>query len=638
MEENRRWRIRDGTLNLVLPIVHNFLFQDPPKVGALYIACSAKTNNFPFPSGGPAVRNLHVGGRILSLRTRVCTRSDPSDAPRRGRDEQFNEKLSALSSGAAYTDYTARRCTVKNAAERSASCTRTVDHSADPVPLSLWLPRRTSPTSTFSPGLVSDRRMARFEGTAAASEVPGRSHSRSSSVSMSSWSRVSERASSRSPSVSTSTSSTVASTPSSIGAHQCYAVVSVQEGSLVDEAEGLAITDGWEDSPAADVRPLAHGATAATTMVWSARTLDCASLRDALRMVRRAFSSAETGNARSQYPPSPSLLRLHPSTRHGAAAKLPPRRRVYRLIGALVFLATVLVLAVVQNPARMHSSTQAVRAYWAPGATILSKPSERAAAIDAGPLPGAARTATNATGTADKSSPPEAKAEAKAQQAIDSALAKNARRKTRKKADYSRLLPLGAPPRRYRWGANFIIAGDDKSRGRANGRRKMPLQKQLEKLYETGRQKYLDEESDWRAFEWAAPPPHSSLARFTDKLDSVSAVGHTDLGCVMLPQHRQGLLLTSVSHIDRTNSSCADGSRRCTSSRPLAASVSEPANSQTSRRLSHRCQCSIAAIASSGTSSSRRRRLATPGNAKDPHGSMTTRGCMPRCELAFSRF
>ncbi|GAA5868445.1 hypothetical protein JCM3774_005382 [Rhodotorula dairenensis] len=240
-------------------------------------------------------------------------------------------------------------------------------------------------------------------------------------------------------------------------------------------------------------------------------------------MVRQAFSSAGTGASRSQYPPSPSLLRPYPSIRHGPAPKIS-HRRIYRLIGALALLMTVLGVAAMQNPARVQSSAQAVRAYLVPGAKISPKPFERAVAI-AELLPGAARDATNATGTGAEISFAN-EAEAKAQQAINSAVAKYARRKGRKKGpNYARLLPLGALPRRYRYGANFIITADDTeaqttvtSAERTNGRTKMPMQKQLERLYETGRKKYVSEESDWRAFEWTAPPPHSSLARFVGKL------------------------------------------------------------------------------------------------------------------------
>ncbi|GAA5985607.1 hypothetical protein JCM10908_007039 [Rhodotorula pacifica] len=121
--------------------------------------------------------------------------------------------------------------------------------------------------------------------------------------------------------------------------------------------------------------------------------------------------------------------------------------------------------------------------------------------------------------------------EAKAQDVIDRAEARAAKRKAKKKSKdiskYKRLLPLGAPPRRYRYGANFVIAAEDTedsssvSKGeRTNGATKMPSKQQLARFYESGRNRYLDEEADWRKFEWQAPPAHLSLARFVDNLDA----------------------------------------------------------------------------------------------------------------------
>ncbi|TKA54460.1 hypothetical protein B0A53_03153 [Rhodotorula sp. CCFEE 5036] len=123
-------------------------------------------------------------------------------------------------------------------------------------------------------------------------------------------------------------------------------------------------------------------------------------------------------------------------------------------------------------------------------------------------------------------------AEAKAQQVVDHAVEMAAKKRKAKKkqkdaSKYKRLLPLGAPPRRYRYGANFVIAEDDteaqitvKDPERTNGVIRVPSQKQLERIHEIGRKRYLAEEADWRAYEWQAPPPHSSLIRFADKLTS----------------------------------------------------------------------------------------------------------------------
>ena len=126
-------------------------------------------------------------------------------------------------------------------------------------------------------------------------------------------------------------------------------------------------------------------------------------------------------------------------------------------------------------------------------------------------------------------------AKVKAQQVVDHAVEmaskkRKARKKQKDASKYKRLLHDGAPPRRYRYGANFVIADDDseaqitvKDPERTNGVIRVPSQKQLERIHEMGRKRYLAEEADWRAFEWQAPPPHSSLVRFADKLTSVSA-------------------------------------------------------------------------------------------------------------------
>lgn len=127
-------------------------------------------------------------------------------------------------------------------------------------------------------------------------------------------------------------------------------------------------------------------------------------------------------------------------------------------------------------------------------------------------------------------------AAAKAQQAIDRAKAsaerkkkQKAKKKQRDPTKYKRLLPLGAPPRRYLYGANFVIADDDeearltvKDPERTNAMIKtVPTKKQLDKIFAAGRQKYAEEEPSWRAYEWKAPPAHASLLRFIDKLSAV---------------------------------------------------------------------------------------------------------------------
>ncbi|BGP58239.1 hypothetical protein JCM8202_002810 [Rhodotorula sphaerocarpa] len=126
-------------------------------------------------------------------------------------------------------------------------------------------------------------------------------------------------------------------------------------------------------------------------------------------------------------------------------------------------------------------------------------------------------------------------AAAKAQQAIDRAKAsaerkkkQKAKKKQRDPTKYKRLLPLGAPPRRYLYGANFVIADDDeearltvKNPERTNAMIKtVPTKKQLDKIFAAGRQKYAEEEPSWRAYEWKAPPAHASLLRFIDKLSA----------------------------------------------------------------------------------------------------------------------
>ncbi|GAA6050866.1 hypothetical protein JCM3770_005746 [Rhodotorula araucariae] len=122
-----------------------------------------------------------------------------------------------------------------------------------------------------------------------------------------------------------------------------------------------------------------------------------------------------------------------------------------------------------------------------------------------------------------------AEAAAKADAAVAKAIA-NAKKKARdpKKKDasrYKRLLPLGVPPRRYLYGANFVLSVED---GEAqsevedpeltNARVKVPSAKQLKKLFDQGKKRYAEDEDDWRAFEWEAPPADASLRRLVDKL------------------------------------------------------------------------------------------------------------------------
>lgn len=125
--------------------------------------------------------------------------------------------------------------------------------------------------------------------------------------------------------------------------------------------------------------------------------------------------------------------------------------------------------------------------------------------------------------------PPEA--EAKAKQAVAKALsnaAKKAQQKKKKDASrYKRLLPLGAPPRRYLYGANFVIAADEVDASTVatneltNKQVVIPSKKQLKKMFEAGKKRYLEEADDWRAYEWKAPPVHPSLQRFVDRLKAV---------------------------------------------------------------------------------------------------------------------
>ncbi|BGP43573.1 hypothetical protein JCM10449v2_007614 [Rhodotorula kratochvilovae] len=123
--------------------------------------------------------------------------------------------------------------------------------------------------------------------------------------------------------------------------------------------------------------------------------------------------------------------------------------------------------------------------------------------------------------------PAEAAAKADAAVAKAVAVAKKKARDPKKKdaSRYKRLLPLGVPPRRYLYGANFVLSVED---GEAqsevedpeltNQMVKVPSAKQLKKLFDQGKKRYAEDEDDWRAFEWKAPPADASLQRFVDKL------------------------------------------------------------------------------------------------------------------------
>ncbi|BGP35475.1 hypothetical protein JCM10296v2_007313 [Rhodotorula toruloides] len=118
-------------------------------------------------------------------------------------------------------------------------------------------------------------------------------------------------------------------------------------------------------------------------------------------------------------------------------------------------------------------------------------------------------------------------AEVKAKKAVEKALsnaAKKARKKKKDASRYKRLLPLGAPPRRYLYGANFVIAADEVDASTVatneltNEQIKIPSKKQLKKMFDNGKKRYLEEADDWRSYEWKAPPAHASLQRFVDRL------------------------------------------------------------------------------------------------------------------------
>ncbi|GAA5956643.1 hypothetical protein JCM8115_000634 [Rhodotorula mucilaginosa] len=418
-------------------------------------------------------------------------------------------------------------------------------------------------------------------------------HGKTTSISTaSSWSsRVNERVSffaSSSPSTSSSTPPTWSSSPSSTSAssseaHGGYGPAPVG----MDSAQGLGISEGWHEiaaepsaqheiprgayrnerspNPLPSGRPSSHHygprsndfcVRADPVLVLDPRTKpDSATappsrlrrvstylsvrgaLHEAQRLIRQAVSSTHNadGTSHSHYPPSPSLLRPHPSVRHGASSTLSPRRAV-RQAGLVVLLLVVLGFAT-HDLSRIRNSARAMRAYFDPS---LNSSSSFSTAKAAHPLPLADEDDEDllpivTSSPRDDSAGADAsthEAEAKAQQVVDHAVEMAAKKRKAKKkqkdaSKYKRLLPLGAPPRRYRYGANFVIAEDDteaqitvKDPERTNGVIRVPSQKQLERIHEIGRKRYLAEEADWRAYEWQAPPPHSSLIRFADKLTS----------------------------------------------------------------------------------------------------------------------
>lgn len=127
-----------------------------------------------------------------------------------------------------------------------------------------------------------------------------------------------------------------------------------------------------------------------------------------------------------------------------------------------------------------------------------------------------------------------AEAEAKAQAAVDKAVTaakkKAAAQKKKDASRYKRLLPTGVPPRRHLYGANFVLSAEDleaqtevEDPELTNAMVKVPTAKQLKKLFEQGKKRYAEDEDDWRAFEWKAPPADASLQRLVDKLSPVRA-------------------------------------------------------------------------------------------------------------------
>ncbi|GAA5865484.1 hypothetical protein JCM1840_001413 [Sporobolomyces johnsonii] len=88
---------------------------------------------------------------------------------------------------------------------------------------------------------------------------------------------------------------------------------------------------------------------------------------------------------------------------------------------------------------------------------------------------------------------------------------------------YKRLLPLGAPSRRYLYGANFIQSAEDghtevDDPELTNRKVKVPSKKQLQLLFQENKARYDEEADGWRTFEWEAPPVHPSLEKLVDML------------------------------------------------------------------------------------------------------------------------
>ncbi|GAA5865572.1 hypothetical protein JCM8547_007653 [Rhodosporidiobolus lusitaniae] len=92
---------------------------------------------------------------------------------------------------------------------------------------------------------------------------------------------------------------------------------------------------------------------------------------------------------------------------------------------------------------------------------------------------------------------------------------------------YKRLLPLGVPPRRYLYGANFVLSPAEEGEEetvvedpqRQGKKVKVPSKKKLERIFREGKERYEEEEEGWREWEWEAPEPHVSLKRFVAKLE-----------------------------------------------------------------------------------------------------------------------
>ncbi|GAA5972821.1 hypothetical protein JCM11641_003958 [Rhodosporidiobolus odoratus] len=124
--------------------------------------------------------------------------------------------------------------------------------------------------------------------------------------------------------------------------------------------------------------------------------------------------------------------------------------------------------------------------------------------------------------------------EAKAAKAAVAAAAAKALDPKKKKdpSRYKRLMPLGAPSRRYLYGANFVLSPAEAAADKdgdateevddpelTNVKVKVPSQKKLQKMFAAGKKQYEEGMEGWRSFEWHAPAAHSSLERFVSKLE-----------------------------------------------------------------------------------------------------------------------